>query len=130
MKTLATRIISSILIISTLSMSIWIPSAQATLITGDQVTNSQTAQQNRERVRAFLDREDVQTQLQTHGVNSADAKARVDALTDNEVASISGHIDSLPAGGTDILGFFLLIFIILLLTDILGLTKVFPFTRR
>lgn len=130
MKTIFTRIISSILIVSTLSMSLFVSQAQATLITSDQFVNSQTAQENRERVRAFFDREDVQTQLQARGVDSADAKARVDALTDGEVASINEQIDSLPAGGTDILGFFLLIFVILLITDILGLTRVFPFTRR
>jgi hypothetical protein len=129
MKNYITRIISSTLIASMLSMSIWVPSAQATLISTEQVTDNQTAVQNRERVRAFFDREDVQVQLQAHGVNSADAKSRVDALTDNEVASIAGHLDNLPAGGTDILGFILLVFIILLITDILGLTKVFPFTK-
>lgn len=130
MKNFVMLFSSRLLIISMLSMSIWVPSAQATLITADQVANSQTAQENRERVRAFFDREDVQAQLQSRGVSSADAKARVAALTDQEVASVADHIDSLPAGGTDILGFFLLIFVILLITDILGLTKVFHFTRR
>lgn len=130
MKNFASKLVSYCLIASTLSMSVWMPSAQATLITTDQISDSQVAVQNRERVRAFFDREDVQTQLQARGVNAADAKARVDAMTDNEIASINGHIDSLPAGGIAILDFFLLIFVILLITDILGLTHVFPFTKR
>lgn len=124
------RALSRILIATTLCMSAWLPSAQAAMITTEQVLDSQQAAQNRDKVRAFFDRADVQTQLQTQGVSADTAKARVDALTDDEVASMAGHIDSLPAGGTDILGFILLVFIILLFTDILGLTHVFPFTNH
>ena len=116
--------------LSVLCMSIWTPVAQATLITSEQVADSQTAQINRERVREFFDRADVQTQLQSRGISADSAKTRVDMMTDNEIASINGHLDNLPAGGTDILGFFLLIFIILLITDILGLTNVFSFVRH
>jgi hypothetical protein len=130
MKNFASKLVSYSLIITTLSMSMWMPGAQASLITTDQITGSQLALQNRERVRAFFDRADVQTQLQARGVSSEAAKARVDAMTDNEIASINGHIDSLPAGGVDVLGFILLIFVILLITDILGLTKVFSFTKN
>lgn len=132
MKNFAARFISPILIISMLSMSIWVPNAQATLITTEQIAGHQTAQQDRERVRAFFDREDVKAQLQARGVSSEAAKARVDALTDNEVASIAGHIDSLPAGGDvfgGLIGALVFIFIVLLITDILGLTKVFSFTK-
>ncbi len=130
MKQRLIRFISSLLITSMLSMSIWMPGAQAAMITTEQVMNQQLAEQNRDKVRAFFDREDVRNQLQAQGVSADSAKARVDALTDNEVASIAGQIDTLPAGGTDILGFILLVFIILLFTDILGLTHVFPFTRH
>jgi hypothetical protein len=49
-------------------------------------------------------------------------------MTDDEVRSIAGRIDSLPAGG-DVLGILFTVFIVLLVTDILGFTKVFPFTR-
>jgi len=130
MKNSITKYISHALMLSVLCMSIWTPVAQATLITSEQVADSQTAQNNRERVREFFDRADVQTQLQSRGISADSAKTRVDMMTDNEIASINGHLDNLPAGGTDILGFFLLIFIILLITDILGLTNVFSFVRH
>jgi hypothetical protein len=65
-------------------------------------------------------------------VSPQDVKARVAALSDAEVTSLAGKIDSMPAGG-DALGavlwLALVIFLVLLITDILGLTKVFPFTR-
>jgi hypothetical protein len=83
----------------------------------------------RSRVLNILDREDVLAQLKAHGVSPADVKARVAAMTDDEVAQLAGQIDSLPAGGTDVLGFILVVFIILLITDILGFTHIFPFTK-
>jgi len=121
--------INSTLIFSMLSMSLWIPHAQATLITSEQVASNQASQQDRERVRAFFEREDVQAQLQSRGVSPESAKSRVDAMTDSEIASINGHLDSLPAGGNAIIGMLLTVFIVLLITDILGWTKVFPFTK-
>jgi hypothetical protein len=78
---------------------------------------------------SFVDREEVSTQLQSHGVTVDQAKARVNALTDNEVLQISGKLDQLTAGGEVILDLLFTLFIILLITDILGFTKVFPFTH-
>jgi len=77
----------------------------------------------------ILDREDVLVQLKAHGVSPADVKARVAAMTDDEVAQLAGQLDSLPAGSSDVLGFILVVFIILLITDILGFTHIFPFTK-
>jgi hypothetical protein len=77
----------------------------------------------------FLDRAEVQAQLQVYGVSAAEVKARVGALTDEEAAELAARIDTLPAGGVNILSAILIVFLVLLLTDILGFTKVFPFTR-
>jgi hypothetical protein len=82
---------------------------------------------DRDRIGALLEREDVRAKLEAYGVTSADAKARVSALTDEEAALVAARIDELPAGG--VLGLILTIFLVLLITDLLGLTKVFPFTK-
>jgi len=129
MKNLILRFSSRVLIISMTCMTIWMPIAQASLITSEQIIGVQSAQQNREHVREFFNRTDVQAQLQARGISTEAAKTRVDAMTDNEIATINGHLDTLPAGGDSILGFLLFIFIVLLITDILGFTKVFTFTR-
>ena len=78
-----------------------------------------------------LDRADVQQQLRTQGVSVEQAKARVAALSDAEAAQLAAQIESLPAGGDAgaLIGALLVVFLVLLLTDILGLTKVFPFTK-
>lgn len=91
-------------------------------------TDAAVVSGERARVAAFLDRAEVRTQLQASGVSASDVKARVAAMTDDEVAQLAGRVDSLPAGG-DALGVLLTVFIVLLITDILGFTKVFPFTR-
>lgn len=101
---------------------------QAAMIGTDQVLAANAAQHNKERIAAALDRPEVMAQLEKMGVNKTDAQARVAALTDAEAATLANQIDTLPAGG-DVVGALVLIFVVLLVTDILGLTKVFPFTR-
>jgi hypothetical protein len=119
------RLIASLLVVSIAGLGLPLP-AQAGMVGTDAVVTASSPAE-RERIATFLDREDVRMQLQAQGVSPEDVKARVAALTDDEAAQLAGRIDSLPAGG--ILGLILLVFIILLITDILGLTKVFPFTR-
>lgn len=104
--------------------------APAALVPTDEVLATQTNEQ-RERIQAFLNRQDVQAQLQQYGVSPDEAKARVNALTDDEAGNLAGKLDSLPAGGVigEIIGAALIVFIILLITDILGFTKIFSFTR-
>jgi hypothetical protein len=98
--------------------------ASAGIVTTDQIH----ASAERDRVKDFMAREDVRAQMQSFGANADTVHERVDALTDQEVSELAGRIDQMPAGG-DVLGVIFLVFIILLITDILGLTKVFPFTR-
>lgn len=104
----------------------------AALISTDQIIAASTAEADRARVAAFLARDDVQAQMRSMGVSPAEASARVAALSDAEISRIAGRIDEMPAGGNAlgvIIGAAVLIFIVLLITDIAGLTKVFPWTR-
>ena len=78
---------------------------------------------------SLLERAEVQAQLQALGVSASAVRARVAAMSDEEAAQLAAELDSLPAGGADVLGVILAVFIILLITDILGFTKVFPFTK-
>ena len=80
------------------------------------------------RLHAALDRADLAAALEARGVAPESLRARIDALTDAEAAALVQQIDSAPAGA-DVIGVLFTVFIILLVTDILGLTKVFPFTR-
>ena len=102
--------------------------AQAALIGTDALAAASARQASEQKVAAALARDDVSQALQKMGVNPDEARQRVAALSDAELASLSDKVDRLPAGG-DFFGTVGLIFIILLITDLLGLTKVFPFTR-
>lgn len=102
--------------------------ASAAMVETDVVVDHALAEQGRARIMAVMNREDVRAQLEVRGVTAEQAQARVDALTDDEALQIAGKLDQLPAGG-DIIGTAVFIFLVLLVTDILGYTKIFPFTR-
>ena len=53
----------------------------------------------RDRVKSMLERPELATQLEKMGVSSADARARVDAMTPEEVSQLAGRLDQLAAGG-------------------------------
>jgi hypothetical protein len=104
------------------------PVASAHIISTEEIAASAQTQQIKDQVKSALERAEVQQALQAHGVDAGQLKGRVDALTDAEAAQVAKHLNEMPAGG-DVLGILFAVFIILLITDILGLTKVFPFTR-
>jgi hypothetical protein len=115
-------IIATVLVVCIGGLGMPMPVQAGMLPTEAAMTNP-----DRHRLASLLDREDVRLQLEARGVSPSDVKARIAALTDDEAATLAAHMDELPAGG--LLGFLLVIFIVLLVTDILGFTKVFPFTR-
>ncbi len=118
------RCIASVLVACLLGVGVQFPTtANAGIVTTDQIA----ASAERDQVRAFLERQEVRERMQALGVDSAAAKARVDALTDDEARQLAARIDQMPAGG--VVGALLTVFLVLLVTDILGFTKVFPFTR-
>ncbi len=107
--------------------------ANAALISTEQVVEREATAEDRTRVMDFMAREDVRAQMIELGVDPAIAVARVAGLSDAEIGDIAGRIDLMPAG-QDVFGAILsaalIIFLVLLITDILGLTDVFPFVRR
>lgn len=115
-----------------LSFAGFMTSAQATLVSTEQVAASEgvtSAAEQRAHVNSMLTRADVAAALQERGIDLAQAQARVAALTDDEVAHVAHTLDTAPAGASDVLGTIVFIFLLLLITDILGFTKIFPFTR-
>lgn len=79
---------------------------------------------------SFFARSDVEQKLAAFGVDEATIKDRMGSLTNDEIAQISQKIDEMPAGGdVGIISVLVFIFVLLLITDILGFTKVYSFTR-
>lgn len=107
-----------------------IQAVQAAMISTEQVAQSaitSKGDQDRANIVNMLSRDEVQAELVARGIDPTEAKSRVAALTDEEASSLSSQLDKAPAGG--IIGAILLVFFVLLVTDILGFTKVYPFTR-
>lgn len=86
----------------------------------------------RTELRALLSRTDVQSALESAGIPVDEAQARVNTLSELELAEIQQQLDELPAGAGagSIVGAVVFIFLVLLITDLLGLTDVFDFVRK
>jgi len=76
------------------------------------------------RVQSALDRETVQAQLVAHGVDPVAAKARIAALSNEELRQLDGRLAELPAGAgvVEIVG---VVFVVLLILELVGVTNVF-----
>ncbi len=79
----------------------WMPFhvAQAGMIGTEQSVGS-TSQADRAAVLSVISRSDVASQLQSLGLDQATAKDRVAAMTDQEVRSLAGDLNALPAGAS------------------------------
>jgi len=107
--------------------------AQAKMFTTDQVIERAGPADDRQRVESFLMREDVQKQLVLLGIDPQEAASRVASLSNEEIQQIAGRLDELPAGESTVgivVGAILIVFLVLLVTDLLGLTDVFPFVKK
>jgi len=108
--------------------------AMAALVGTENVLDAGRVQSAREQVRILMDREDIQAALVRQGIDPQEARARAEALSDAEAVRLAGAVESLPAGGSSavgiIVGALLIVFLLLLISDILGYTSVFPFTKR
>jgi hypothetical protein len=98
------------------------------LISTRDALNAEQGLNARERIHDILARDEVQEQLLAQGVEPAEVEARVAALSDREAAEMADQLEQLPAGAS-VVGALFAVFVILLVTDILGLTNVYPFTR-
>lgn len=110
-----------------------VPAAQARMISTQALATGAAVENARARINAMLERSDVQAQLIALGVDPQAARDRVAALSGNEVQALARHMDSMPAGGSAlglIIGVGLFVFLVLLVTDILGYTDVYPFIKK
>jgi hypothetical protein len=90
------------------------------------------AQDARDHLKTLISRNDIRKSLISHGIDPDEAKARVDSLSDPEAIAVTDKLKKLPAGGDAvgaIIGAALIVFLVLLITDILGYTDIFPFVK-
>lgn len=124
-----TKPVCHLVVLGVLALSLHFPTANAAMVGTEAVVNAAEVQQNRERIVSTLNRDDVKSQLMARGVDPSQVQARLDSLTDEEVQTLAAKMDQLPAGG-DGLGVLVFLFVLLLITDILGYTNIFPFVKH
>lgn len=107
-------------------LSCYMPAAGAAIVGTESLID---AEANRAKVETFLARVDVQKHLIKQGIDPEQALFRINRLTDTEVNELAERIDTMPAGG-DVVGAAVFIFLVLLVTDLLGLTDIFPFVVK
>ncbi|WP_028487309.1 DUF6627 family protein [Thiomicrorhabdus chilensis] len=120
-QTIAMSILLSFLSLITLP-------AQAAMVSTKQLVQEQAIASERTKLNAMMQREDVQVQFLEMGVSPEEVQQRVAALTDAEVAQLNHQMEQIPAGG-DVLGLVVLIFLVFIVTDIIGATDIFPFVH-
>jgi hypothetical protein len=127
------RPVGFFLVFSFLLLNLNVPTAQAKMVGTNAVIADQQAVDQRAQVADFLASEDVKQIMTQYGVDPVEAQLRVDSLSNDELANIANSIDQLPAGGGGVgavVGAAVLIFLILLITDLIGLTHVYPFVNH
>jgi len=134
MKNIRNRLrpVSIFLVILMLMLSVPYQSALAALIGTEDLMGSQEATEARAYITSVLAREDIQKALIARGIDPIEAQARVGTLTDQEAIQFANTMEQLPAGGLIgyLVGLAVLVFLVLLVTDILGFTDVFPFVKK
>ena len=119
----------------TVMLSITVPYQPllAAMVPTEAIIDSNNAVGARDYLKSLISRDDIRELLISYGIDPNEAKARVDSLSDSEAIAVADRIEKLPAGGNAIgviVGAALIVFLVLLLTDILGYTDVFPFVKK
>lgn len=122
------RILSALLLPCFL-LTVTAPAHAAMVGTGEVVSLAQGSLE-REQLLSMLAREDVREKLTAAGVDPDRAVERVAALSPEELQTVSERFSELPAGGDSLIGAAVFVFLVLLVTDILGFTDVFPFVKK
>lgn len=127
------KAISVFLAVSILLLSLPHRPALAAIIGTETMIDLGRAQEARDRVNDILAREDVKAAFIAQGINPQEAKARVDTLSNAEIINLADQLDQLPAGGSTletVLIVALIVFLVLLFTDLMGWTDIFPFVKK
>ena len=121
------RTLSSLLVFLIMFLSIN-TSSYAGIVGTDVAINQQQSNFDRAELLAMFDRNDLRDELIAYGVDPNAARERIAAMSDTEVQALAGKVGTMPNGG-DVVGVAVFLFLVLLFTDIMGWTDVFPFVH-
>jgi hypothetical protein len=122
------RFLTAMLAVSILFVSVQ-PAVNAAIVSTSDLVATEQSKVGRESLLNSLEREEVRTALTSQGVDLEMAKQRVSSMTDEEVRALNQKLDEMPAGG-GVVATVVIIFLVLVITDILGWTDVYPFVNK
>ncbi len=98
---------------------------RAEMIGTEQMMSAQSRADDLSTVSAFMSRTAVTTELEKMGVDPAQASNRVAALSDAELSQLAQHVREQPAGGDGVLAVIGIVFIVLIILELIGVTHIF-----
>lgn len=116
------------LFLSLALISVSLGNVQAAIVSNDQVILKTQQVEDKAILLQTVQREDVQQQLSSMGISAADVENRINQMTHEEIAQLDLHMAELPAG-EGVLGTIVLIFLVFVITDVIGATDIFPFVH-
>jgi len=122
------RFLTALLAVSILFVSVQ-PAVNAALVSTSDMVATEQSKLSREYLLSSLEREEVRTALTSQGVDLEMAKQRVASMTDEEVRVLNQKMEEMPAGG-GVVGVVVIVFLVLIITDLVGWTDVFPFVNK
>lgn len=120
-----TRMTAIILSALTLFMTLQISVAQAAMVGTQAVVQEQQTRHDRHQINALLQQEQAIDAMQSLGVDPEMVQERVASMTAEELTAFNDQVEQMQAGGSA-LGVIAVIFLVLILLDLLGVTDIFP----
>ena len=127
------KLVASLVAVAFFFLGVVAAPAQAALVGTQDLLIAKENDSARQKVMLFLERRDVAKHLHALGVDTEEAKARVDAMTTEEIHLLARKIDQMPAGGDAIGVIAVAVFLtvlVLVITDIVGITDIFTFIKK
>lgn len=127
------KIIGIFFIFLMLSISVPYQSALAALVDTETVIENDRITETRNYLKQALERQEVKNALTARGLDPLEAQARINSLSDSEIAAIADQMDQLPAGGDSLFIFLIVIpliaFVVIVVLDAMGYTDILPFVK-
>ena len=127
------KIIGIFFIFLMLSISVPYQSALAALVDTETVIKNDRITETRNYLKQALERQEVKNALTARGLDPLEAQARINSLSDSEIAAIADQMDQLPAGGDSLFIFLIVIpliaFVVIVVLDAMGYTDILPFVK-
>lgn len=101
------------------------PAAEARFIGTQEAMEMTQREDQLARINKNLLRTEVQEQMLAFGVEPKDVQDRLAVLTDEELRYLYGRMQDMPAGGDSVLAVVGVVFLVLLILELVGVTNIF-----